>query len=139
MLLQAQGKEHAANSVAAVIKDLFSIKKTLPIVQKWKDVGDMLSYSAAKQFPCVELVEMSDGDKQSQPQLYFNCDSMDQTESKVKTKSNEENHVPTALISQGNICLNLVGEQDDQTCELNDRSSSDKDQHKITALPSKRI
>jgi hypothetical protein len=122
-----------------VIKDLLSIKKTLPIVQKWKDMGDMLSYSAAKQLPSVEVVKVSGGDKLSQPQLYFNCDSMDQTESEVKTKSKEENHVPTVLISQENICLNLVGDQDDQTCELNNRCSSDKDQHKITALPFMRI
>jgi hypothetical protein len=32
--LNAQRKEHTANTVAAVVKDLFSVKKTLPIVQK---------------------------------------------------------------------------------------------------------
>jgi hypothetical protein len=37
---------------------------------------------------------------------------MDQTESEVKTKSNEDSHVPTVLISLENMCLNLVGEQD---------------------------
>jgi hypothetical protein len=89
--------------------------------------------------PGMEVVEVSSSDKLSQPQLHFNCDSMDQTESDVKTKSNEESHVQTVLICQENICLNLVGEQDDQTCELNNQSSSDKDQQKITALPSKRI
>jgi hypothetical protein len=86
-----------------VIKDLFSIKKTLPIVQKWKEMEDMPSYSAPKQLPGVEAVEVSGGDKLSQPQLYFNCDSMDQTESEVKTKSNEESHVPTVIISQENM------------------------------------
>jgi hypothetical protein len=55
---------------------------------------------------------------------------MDQTESEVKTKSNEESHVPTVLISQENICLNLIGEHDDQTCELSNQSSSDKNQTK---------
>jgi hypothetical protein len=34
--LNAQGKEHAANRVTAVIKNLFSVKRTLPIALKWK-------------------------------------------------------------------------------------------------------
>jgi hypothetical protein len=44
---------------------------------------------------------------------------MDQTESDVKTQSNEESHVQTVLICQENICLNLVSEQDNRTWELN--------------------
>jgi hypothetical protein len=67
------------------------------------------------------------------------CFALWEVPTNVKTKSNDESHVPTVVISQENICLNLVGEQDDQTCKLNNQSSSDKDQQKITALPSKRI
>jgi hypothetical protein len=51
--LNAQGKEHTADRVIAMIRDLFSVKKSLPIALKWKEKGNMLSCPAVKQLPCV--------------------------------------------------------------------------------------
>jgi hypothetical protein len=128
--LNAQGKQNAANRVAAVIKDLFSVKMTLPIGLKWKENGDMLSYSAVKQFPCVEEVDVSSCDKISQPQLYRNCDSVDHNECGVFTKLSEVNHAQTVQVYQESIGSNMGGEQEDLSCESNNLRGTDVDQDK---------
>jgi hypothetical protein len=138
--LNAQGKEHAVNRVAAVIKDLFSLKTSLLIALNRKENGDMQSYSAVKQSPCAEEVNVSGCDKMSQPQLYRNCDSVDQNECDVITKLSEENHVQTGQVSQESIGSVMVGEQVDLSCEsINPRGTEvDHDKQEMTALPSKR-
>jgi hypothetical protein len=136
--LNAQGKEHIASREVTVINDLFSINKSLPIVLKWKDMGDIQRDPAAKQLPCVEIVVGSDCDKMSQPLPYLNCDFMEQLEGDVTTRSNVANHAPTLVISQENICLKRVGVQEELGGELNNQINIDNYPQKSNSLPPKR-
>jgi hypothetical protein len=139
--LNAQGKEYTANRVTAVMRDLFTVKKSLPNALKWKENGDILNYPTVKQLPCVKVVEVSECEMISQLQLYRNCDSMDQKECDVITKSSEEKHVMPVQLPQEIICTNKAREQEDLSWEINNlgRTDEDLDKQEITALPSKRI
>jgi hypothetical protein len=72
----------------------------------------------------------------TQPQLYRNCDSVDQNECDVITKLSEENHVQAAQVFQESIGSIMVGKQVDLNCESIIPRGTEVE---MTALPSKRI
>jgi hypothetical protein len=94
--LNAHGKKHVANKIAAVVNDLFSPTVSPIIASKWKEKEDMTSYLIKIQPPCEN--------KMIQCQSYHKGGSVDYIECDELTVSSEGNPVLTTQVPKESIC-----------------------------------
>jgi hypothetical protein len=126
--LNPKGKEQIANNVISVIKDLFHIKKAIPLAMKQKDVevkdGEQ---SANKQLQGDQEIKESRCEKKVLPQENANSETGDQNKSETNKKLSVNKQIQEVQEIQESICENKATAREDVNSETKDQERTEED------------